>query len=224
MARPVVHARTERLYASLPALYRAADEAQAFGDNGYPLLRYLDLIGEQAGELEDLYDRIAYVPADVAGAALATFGNPLTSDLVDPDTADAEWLPWLAQLVGVRLRPLQTEQEQRDTIAGASTGWRAGTRAAIEAVAASTLAGDRDVDVLPNYLGDEWVLGIRTRPDETPDPAATLAAIVNAEVKPAGVELVHVVYAASWDTIEAAYASWDELEAGAPTWDALEST
>lgn len=218
MARPVVHAHTERLYArSIPGVYRDADEAQAGGPSGYPFLRYLDLIGAQAGELEDLYDRINYVPLEDGGAP----GD--TSELVDPDLADAAWLPWLAQLVGVRLRPLQTEAEQRASIAGASTGWRAGTRSAIEAVAATTLIGARDVDTIPHYGGDRWVLGVRTRPVETPDPAATLAAIVNAEVKPAGVDLVHVAYAASWDTLEAAYPTWDDWEA-AGSWDVLEST
>lgn len=57
MARPTVAAPTERTYDRLPEHYRHADERQGAGANQYPLLRFLSLLGDQAGELEDFYDR-----------------------------------------------------------------------------------------------------------------------------------------------------------------------
>lgn len=92
MTAPTVAPWTQRWWDRLPELYRAADEAQAAGPNGFPLLRYLSLIGDQAGELEALTDRIK----------LHRNGDGVwLSDLGDPETADDAWLPWMAQLVGI---------------------------------------------------------------------------------------------------------------------------
>lgn len=82
---------TERLYDRLPGLYREADET-----HDHALKRYAALTVDQAADVEDLFDRIDYRDLAEGGAV----GD--TSDLVDPDTADGLWLPWLAQLVGVR--------------------------------------------------------------------------------------------------------------------------
>lgn len=215
MPRPVVGDLTERLYASLPAFYRAADEADPTGD--YPLLRWLSLVGDQADEAEVILDRIDVVLPDEGGAA----GD--VSELVDPALADAAWLDWLAQHVGVRLPAAMPTAQRRDVIADAATGWRSGTRIAIEAAARATLTGTRQVDVMAHYGGDPWVIAVRTIPTETPDSAATLAAILDAPAKPAGYDLVHVAYSATWDVIEAEYPTWTLLEA-AGSWDAIEST
>lgn len=212
MARPIVSAFTERLYASLPAFYRDTDEGL-----DWPLLRYWSLIADQAGELDDLTDRIGYLASEDGGAP----GD--TSDLVDPTTADAAWLPWQAQLVGVDLLPELTEVERRDAIRIAVTGWRAGTKDAIASAAALELTGTKYVEVLDHYEGDPWAIGVRTRADETVDPADVVASIETFHARPAGFTIVTAFYAASWGTLEAHYPTWATWEATG-SWAVLQST
>jgi hypothetical protein len=212
MARPIVSAFTERWYASLPGYMRSADEERDF-----PLLRYLSLIGDQVDDVEEIIDRIDYVGAFEGGLA----GD--TSALVDPDTADAAWLPWLAQLVGVNLLDPLSTTERREAIKTAGSGWRAGTKAGIKLAAQTQLTGTKYVEVLDHYLGDPWAIGVRTRADETADSAAVVQAIIDMGAKPAGVEIVTAFYAATWALIEATYPTWADIEA-AGSWAALQST
>lgn len=94
MARPAVAEFTDRWFDALPAVYRSADEAQDGGADGYPLLRFLSLLGDQAGEVETLVDRIA-LHDDGTG--------DWRSDLANPAAADDAWLAWIAQMVGLGL-------------------------------------------------------------------------------------------------------------------------
>lgn len=213
--RPDVTDASDRAYDRLPGMYRRADAQQT--DPDWPLLRYLSLVGDLFGELEALITRMQADPADPTD----------TSDLADPATADAAWLPWLALAVGVKLTPAMTEQERRDAIAGASSGWRAATRPAIRSAAATALTGTKYVRVHAHTVtrtaieqaGPFDVLLI-TRTSETPNVAAVLETIVAKGAKPVGVKLHHEAYAATWETIEAAaptWADWDAL-----TWAELE--
>lgn len=211
---PVVHPATQELYDGLPRFYRVADAQQA-GD--LPLLRYLSLMGDQLGEVLDLLDRVNYVAPDEDGE----LGD--TSDLVDPATADAAWLPWLAQLVGARITPAMDETARRDAIAGASTGWRAATASAIALAAATALTGSRYLRVINHYTGDRWKIELMTRATETPDAAAVAQAVIDAHAKPVGVELVPVAYTASWATLEAERPTWADW-AAAGSWALLEET
>lgn len=212
MPAPVVGATTTRLYARLPEYLRASD-----AELDYPLLRFLSLVVDQASEVEELLDRWQVFTPDEGGDP----GD--TSELVDPDLADAEWLPWLGQQVGAKLRPAMSEAETRANIAGASTGWQAGTRAGIAAAARDALTGNRTVDVIQAYGGDPWVIAVRTVPIETPSAPAVLAAIIEAGAKPAAYNLVVASFQATWDAIVAARANWAAIEA-AGSWDAIEST
>lgn len=219
MTRPVTHPRTEALYGRLPDLYRDADALLDGGPtdaNGYPLLRFLSLLGDQAGDLADLISRIDFYTPDDGGAA----GD--TSDLADPATADPAWLAWLAQVVGVRLGEGLSVADQRAAIAGAVSGYLKGTKQGIADAARTELTGSRYVAVIPFYGGDAWRVEVRTRTTETPDPGAVLGAIESKHARPAGVELVTTTYAATWDQIEA-LGSWDAVEARG-SWDALEET
>lgn len=212
MARPVVSGYTERLYGRLEEFRREADAEQ-----DYPLLRYLSLLGDQAGEVEELLDRFDYV-------STADGGQPGdTSDLVDPATADAAWLPWLAQHVGAVLPRGIAEAEQRVTIESAAGGFQAGSRPALAAVARRALTGAQYVNITAHLEGNVWVIGLATAEEDTPSIAAVIAAIVEADAKPAGYRLEVTFYSASWDTLEAAYATSDEWDA-VTSWDALEQT
>jgi hypothetical protein len=220
---PDVHPTTRRLYDQLPELYRNADRDRAEGPDGYPLLRYLSLAGDIAGALEDLADRIQYIAPDEGGPA----GD--TSDLADPDTADAVWLSYLAQLVGVQLEPKLSDTEQRDAIRYAPAGWRAGTKTAVADAAKTALTGDKYARVYDHATTrqdagtqTEWDVLIVTRPSETPDVQAVLDTVVAKGAKPVGVQLHHEAYDATWDTIETKKPTWDDWEAG--TWADLEET
>lgn len=200
---------TERLYGRLPEHYRDADAVQT-GDQ--PLRRYLSLMGDQAGEVEELVDRIDFVPEHEGGIA----GD--TSDLVDHAEAEEAWLPWLGQLVGAQIDPGLTEAEKRDAIEFAPAGWRAGNKAAIADAARTALTGTKYAQVYDHMEdvgvpGGEWDVLVVTKPAETPDPALVLVAIVAKNAKPAGVVLHHGEYSADWGDVEAAAPTWADWEA-----------
>lgn len=80
-------------YAGLPASWRGLDtEGDALG--------FVRGLGDVVGPTVDLVDRIdRRYPGDPGYDPAVDE----TSDLVDPQTAAAEWLAWVAQLYGVRL-------------------------------------------------------------------------------------------------------------------------
>jgi hypothetical protein len=218
MPAPVVHWFTQRVYDSLPEALRSPD-----GDLGWPLLRYLALVLDQAGEFADTAAAIDYVPLDEGGAA----GD--VSLLVDPDNAPASWLPWMAQLVGVRLDPALSEAARRDAIRFAPAGWRAGSRGALADAARSALTGTRNVRVYDHTdagsdLGAAgmWHVAVATLAAETPSAQAVLDAINAQHAVPAGVWLHHRPYTASWAQIQSAHPTW--ATRNGLTWTQLQET
>ena len=212
MPAPVVHPHTRRVYDELPEFYRDADAAEPSG-NGWPLLRFVSLVLDQEGAVEDLVDRL---DPDIGPG----------SELVNPNLADPEWLPWLGQLVGVvELPDTLTVAEKRNAIDGAVGGWRAGTRAGIAVAARTALTGGTGyVEVTPHYNGDPFVIGLSVDPATAPANLDDVAAAVEAaRARPAGIDLVVTLYAASWATLEARYPTWADVDAS-PSWAALEAT
>lgn len=207
------------------------------GGRLYPLLRYLSLLLDQLAPVDTLIDRLTYVPDDdprdpvelgtltrVPGPQFygsgdygtETYADSDTADLVDPTTAEAGWLPWLAQLLGVPTAGASTE-ELRAKLAAPEQAWAHGTADAIRATIAPGLTDTRYVDVLPHYTGDPFVLGVVTIREETPsldtvgaleaalprlsdlEAAGSLAGMQTPTVRvagelerPAGYQLVHV--------------------------------
>lgn len=185
--RPTVTDVTEEQYAQLPEVYRDADAAQDTGASNYPLLRYLSILLDQLQPLADLITRITYVPMDEradlpAGTPFEvpspwqrlgtgqlgddTFGDVDTSDLVDPTTADAGWLPWLAQLLGVDVTGL-TVEETRDRLFQPADAWGHGTPAAIIREARRQLDPGDYVDVRPRFRADPFTIAVVTKRSET---------------------------------------------------------
>lgn len=210
MARPAPSATTEAFYARLPGYLRDVDETQEGPD--YPLLRYLSLLGDQLDEVIELIDRFDYV-GDLDGG---TPGD--TSDLVDPSTADAGWLPWLAQAVGVELGDESDPARRRVIIAGANDSHAAGSEGAMAAQVRALLTGTGYVSIADHY-GTDWTVGVITLTGESSSttPAEILAAATRA--KPAGVVLVHE-YGITWDELETSFPTWADLDA-AGSWDGL---
>lgn len=152
-----------------------------------------------------------------------------TSDLVNPDTADDEWLDWLGQLVGVRLAPTLDHAARVDAVKYASAGWQAGTKTAVANAAKTALTGSKYAAVYDhstdqvNGLGTAgiWDVLVVTRVSETASTAAVLAAIVAKGAKPAGVTLHIRAYQATWAQIESEYPTWAAISA-AGSWANIE--
>lgn len=212
MADPTVHPSTRRLYDTLPEFYRDTDPATG-GDNDRPLLRFLSLVGDQLGAVDDLIDRL---DPDVGAG----------SDLLDPWAADAAWLPFLAQLLGVAfLNTALPIADQRNALAGAVSGWRAGTRSALEAAARAALTDPAGyVAVRPHHEGAPYVIGVSVDPEFAPaDLNDVIAAIEDAHARPAGIKLAIDLYAATWATLESVRNTWGGFDA-VSTWARLEGT
>ncbi len=214
--RPPVQPFTQEWFDRLPAFIRQADEAQ-----GGDLIHYMDLAGAYADEIAKRLKAIQFYPLDDGGEP----GD--TSALVDPTQAGAlgdplAHLRWLAQLVGVRLNQADSLEGQIDAIRYASSGWKAGTKQSLADAARSALTGTKWVSIEPNYAGDPWAIGIRTRVTETPDDVAVINAILAKRAKPAGFVLVNASFSASWDTLELFRPSWDDWDGY--TWTEIEET
>lgn len=196
-----------RAYDELPEGVRTLDAQQS---PARPLAAYVDSIGDQLDDIAATVDAI-------------TPPSGQRSLLVDPLNAPASWLPWMAQLVGSNLAGTTTTAQQRAAVAGAGGGWLAGTMQAIVNAVRATLT-----DPVGGYVSvtrdasSMWLLHVSTKRAETPDAAASLAAVMEAGAKPAGVVLDWTAYATSWASIEAGAPTWAEIEA-LGSWDALEA-
>lgn len=219
MAEPVYSETTEELYDRLPEVHREQDAAQIGPD--FPLKRFLSVLGDQLGEVAELVDRFGFLTRDEGGAPDAT------SDLVDPTTADTAWLPWLAQLVGVRKAAGLSDDSLREAIRSSTTGFRAGTKAAVGAAVKPFLSGTKYVEVVPFSIdergnGGVWDLMVITRASETPGPLNVPAVIVAAGAKPAGMVLHHRAYSTTWADLQTGRPTWAQWNG--QTWIAIEET
>lgn len=224
---------TARWYMRLPDMYRNDDRAfttplvatQTFGnydagdsyDSGdsydapstitvgnvttpdRPLLRYMSTLGDQIGNVENIIDRIGASP----------------SALTDPAIADAAWLPWLGQLVAARLTlPIGDIEAARAQIATALTGIRRGSAQALVGIVQPVLSGTQQVQIIPNFGGNPWFLGVNTLSSQTPgsltgiglqwdngtwdnaeweEPDPVVSLLQNADNKPVGYQIVHTI-------------------------------
>ncbi len=116
-------------------------------------------------------------------------GHPGWSAIVDVDRAPMSGLAWLAQRIGVGLTVGAPEAVQRDEIRRRS-GEATGRPASMVAKAQTTLTGTKTVRLIERS-SSAWTLTAITRTSETPDPAATLKALMSE--KPAGLVLDLVV-------------------------------
>jgi len=111
--------------------------------------------------------------------------------LLDPARCPAWALPWLAQLVGMRLPTTISVDEQRAFIAALASHNR-GTPAALAAAAGLYLTGNKTVmfrERDPTGTDPPYTLEVVTRDDETPDPDKVLAALM--AQKPGGIVLLY---------------------------------
>jgi hypothetical protein len=89
---------TPEIWRRLPDYYKDADRAQV--DPTVPLLRFIDVAYGTAGQIEYIWDQIRYIAPDAGGDGTLKSA----SKLVNPLICCPQYLPWLAELLGVRLQ------------------------------------------------------------------------------------------------------------------------
>lgn len=191
-------------YADLPTTLPGAE------DSYYPMLRYMDGIGQIGGKYRALSDEL--------------WSGKYTDPELCPDSA----LRWLAQMLGVPRRIYQNldapelRQVLKNTAAQGLTA--VGSRASLEEVAKSFLLGEKNCNIIP-HPDKPHTLVVRVRIGEVPggDLAALGAQLRATGVVPAG-HLIEVAEGVpTWNQWEAAAGStWVELESRAPRWNAYD--
>jgi hypothetical protein len=140
--------------------------------NGYAHAQLCEGIGRMLAQVAEVFDPEGDVP-------------PL-APILDVELCPEWALPWLAQLVGVRI-PAGATDEQARTLISDVAGFRRGTPAAITAAAALFLTGTKRVYFNERVRNDAYLLGVVTLASETPDPALVERAIL--AQKPGGLVL-----------------------------------
>jgi hypothetical protein len=178
MARPVVSQAAESLYAILLPVAFADEQLD------WPLLRYCETL---AGTLQEVNDYTA-----------SENGYPPWSVIVDVDRAPFKALPWLGQLVGLRMpvrlvteTDAQYETRIRDYIRQ-PPGFRRGTPSDLIEAAQLHLTGTKTV-ILRERYGGAYRLEILTKAGETPNSDYVLRALLAR--KPAGLVLTYTLLA-----------------------------
>jgi hypothetical protein len=134
--------------------------------------------------------------------------------LVDVMRCPDEALPWLAQLVGVRLTPGISSMDQRLQIEGLAN-WKRGTPAAMAAAPGPYLTGTKTVIFRERYDGTAndapYYLEVATLDTETASPA-TVEAAIRAQ-KPAGIILDYeVITGQDFQAIKDNYAAFQDVK------------
>lgn len=152
-----------------------------------------------------------------------------TSDLVDPRTANTEWLPWLMQFAGTDIGIFSTNEEAREALSNITGNFSDGTISAISAAVQSVLTNTKTVRIFPHttdmtQIGQatQWDLSIVTRTSETPDLSVIERAVIERDAKPAGVVLHFHRHQSTWDAVELANPTWNVWDTR--DWTALEES
>lgn len=200
MPAPVLSALGERLRE------RTAPLAPDDETYGYAHAHLCEALAQMLVQVAEVYD-----PPDPL---------PPAAPLMDPAPAPDWALPWVGQLVGVRL-PRGATAEQARTLIRDVAGFSRGTPAALAAAAAATLTGNQVVifrERDSSAADPPYALEVVTLTGETPNPAATLAALM--AQKPAGIVLTYrsvegqdwqAVRDQTWRQARATHASWRDL-------------
>lgn len=202
-AEPEVHGFTRDWWGRLPGHVRDADGQQR--PVPYPLLRFLDGIGHQAGQIRDQHNAM------------------WSGEIFDPATTPDELLEWVAYLLGFTARRRAHPADVlRESIADhVGTGaHNTGTRAQIAAAVRPYLNPGARVQVLASSSARHTLI-IGVIPEDVPDQDhdRLTRQIRAAGVVPAGHALLVQNIRATWDQWEtAAGDTWEEKEANIVTW------
>ncbi|HEX4501085.1 MAG TPA: phage tail protein [Scandinavium sp.] len=140
------------------------------------------------------------------------------ANMVDINACPSQYLPYLAQFVGAQVQPGLSDADQRAYIMSLP-GFNRGRPETIISVVKATLTGSKFVD-LQERASTAWRYTVVTRPSETPNPAATVAAIQSQKVGPdqfTHLLVEHATYGwlageyATYADVLAAYATYADL-------------
>jgi hypothetical protein len=203
----------------MPDFYKDFDEAQE--NPSQPFRKFIDALMVISGQVREEYrNQYAFEKEEIP--ALETQVNQeLRSNLVDPLYAKNEYLPWLAQFTGTKLKRniiladgskllpnTDTENEYaRWQLNTGFYGLNAGTRQAIIEAARQALIFTKDgtqptkaVALTARYGGDVFTIRIQTLLNETPDVTVsgnTSIGILDAvePTRPLGYKVIHTTSA-----------------------------
>lgn len=97
------------------------------------------------------------------------------ANMVDINACPSQYLPYLAQFVGAEVKLGLSDADQRAYILSLP-GFNRGRPATIISEVQATLTGGKFVD-LQERTPTAWRYAVVTKPSETPNPAATIAAL-----------------------------------------------
>jgi len=194
----------------------------------YSMLQPLAQLDPDAGwSLLILCNAIGVMFQEVDGWVRDTPDGPGWSQIMDLNRCPSDSLAWLAQFAGVRIPDGLDDADARAWVAS-TDGFRRGTPAAIVAAAQATLTGTKTVLLgeregggtsSPDYA---YYLSVFTYASETPNPAATQAALI--AQKPAGIVLVYAtVSGQTYGTLHANYATYAAVKAAYTDYNALKA-
>lgn len=165
------------------------------------------------GTLRALVDAIALPVAD----RVRLLSDPAHSS--DEYTAPFDRLPWLAAMAGVDLSTIPDDRK-RAVIADPDYRYR-GSETAIRKRVGETLTGAKSVEITCPLTGDPDAISVTTFASQTPDAAATEAAI-RAEI-PAWMAATIVTNAAgqSYANLAADYATYGDMTTTGKTYGTL---
>jgi len=196
-----------RLYEMLAPL-AGSDE-----DQGWALLIYVNALGTMFQQVED------WVRDSPDG--------PGWSLLLDLARCPDEALPWLGQFAGVRMLPGSSPADQRARITS-TDGFKRGTAAAMIGAAKGTLTGSqrlvfRERDgAAHGYTppDDAYVLTVYSYTSETPNPTATLNALL--AQKPGAIKLYYsAVTRQDYQNVKNTYATYAAVKTAYKDYNAL---
>lgn len=136
---------------------------------------------------------------------------PPLAPILSPDLCPDWALPWLGQLVGVRL-PQGISSADARTMINDVAGFRRGTPEALRTAAGFSLTGSKTVYFNERKDGDAYLLQVATLSGETPDPDAVLQLLL--AQKPGGIVLEYdAVEASSYALVDARFDNYAEVNA-----------
>lgn len=179
---------TDRWYDMIPEMYRIADDDDTSTSLGWPLYGYMDAACSTLVEPTFIANRIA------------------AGQLTDPALADDEWIPWLAQAIGVYGTGVA---EQRARLANVVSQSALGSLGYMTVMVQEFLTGTKYAVVTP---APPWGIEIRVRVDELSlvgDTVGGLAAALYATGRvPAGFLLTIVTDQETWAQLAVAMPTW----------------
>jgi hypothetical protein len=201
---PTLTTTGQEIYDAIAPLMESDQPGRSDADNGY--------VGAiLSGAFATMVDPVSDIVRDQAD------GTPGYAVLFDPDAlvtiGRPEWLPWLAQFVGDSQAVLAApDVATKKAIIKTPLNFTRGRPSTIVAAAQNTLTGAKTV-LLNKFLGgNSNALGITTITSQTPNPTATINAIM--AVMPAWiVPTISVVTGGDYATLAASHSSYSLMEA-----------